>query len=251
MLKLRILVCALGALITCSVHAAPLTIDDFQTAQPGACIGGFPCNNPSSSSNEGIAGSMLGGFRNIEVTRSGGSSFGIVTVASNTFIYGMVLDPGYGRIIWDGDLNSSLNYALASIDLTGGGTRDSFRIRAQSDLGGTIILTVFSSSTAFSSLSIALPTTGSAYTDYIRNFGVLTPGAPTLVLTDLGLANTTTAADLNNITAITLFIDGTTVPQLDAQIQLLEVTAEIPEPGTYALISAGLLSLFALRRKRA
>jgi hypothetical protein len=242
----------LAFLASFAVQSAPLVIDNFQVAQ-GPLLVGPGGGNPldASSGASGLTTDLIGGFRNLEVTRTNGSQFGIASVSGGEFTFGMLTDNGYSRIIWDGDLNSSLNYALASIDLTGGVGRSAFRVRARSDIAGSVHLTVFSSATDYSTITFSLPGTGIAapYTEFMLSFASLVQGAPSVVTTDLGLGAATALADVTNITAITLFIDGTSLAGLDAQFQLLEV-ADVPEPATFALVGCMLAGLSVLRRQR-
>jgi len=234
------------------VQAAPLIIDNFQTNHP-ILFAGPGGGNPISSNSGvpgGAPGDILGDARNLKVTRTTGSSLGTAYVSGGELTVGMITDLGYSRIIWDGDLNSSLNYALA-VDLTGGGLRDRFHVRARSDLSGSVHLTVFTSATSYSSVTFSLPALGIAapYSDYNLLFTSLTMGAPALVAADLGLGAATAMADLTNITAITLFVDGTAIAGLDAQFQIVEVASGVPEPATLGLVGGVLLGVSLLRRR--
>ncbi len=253
MTRRLLVLCALTFLVALSVQPAPLTIDNFQTAHPFLFAG--PGGGNPLSADSGVSGlptDIIGGARNLAVTRTSGVNIGLASISGGELTFGMVTDLGYSRIIWDGDLNSSLNYALAAVDLTGGGLRTRFHVRARSDLAGSVHLTVFSSATDYSSITFALPAAGigASYTNLFPNFSSLVLGAPALVTSDLGLGAATAMADLTNITAITLHVDGTAIAGLDAQFQLVEVADNVPEPATFGLVGGMLFALALLHRRR-
>lgn len=245
---------ALAFLTAAVTPAANLTIDNFAVGQPiqFASDAFVPVNNSAS----GGATDIIGGDRNIEVTRTSGDLPGMTAVNSGHFIFGLLDGNGYSRIIWDGDTDNLLSFGLGSADLTLGGSASArFRIHARSDIAGSAHLTVFTSATSYSSITFLLPANGfgvTPFTEFNLAFSSLVQGAPSLVQNSLAIGVATSMASMSNINAITLFIDGTAPGSaaLDAQIDFIQVS-DVPEPATYALMAGGLFSLFALRRKRA
>lgn len=258
--KIRLVLLALGVLGIGFVQAAPLTIDDFENGTGGVCVGIGFAGCPGNSYNIGLSGAgIIGGARNVQLTRTTFTSGGFAQVDAGIFDFSLGSDNGYGRIIWDGDTNASLNFGsgdLGGIDLTGGGLRTAFRIGAKSDLPGLTYLTVFTSATDYSTITFALPGAGAGpgdpYTDLSLAFASMLSSAPALVRTNLGLAAALNPATLTNVHAIAFFLDGTAAGSagLDARIQFLETPDDvnIPEPGTNLLLGLGLVGAFALRR---
>ncbi len=257
--------------ITCllaaaSLSAAPIVIDAFGTDQNQIQVGpGQPGNNPWTAGSGVAAPDAIGGSRNISITRVSGNGSDTADVGLTPGVFTLstaAANNSVGRIIWDGDTNSSVNpTGLGGRDLTDGGTNTFLRLQARSDITGTIYITIFTSATAYSTVAITLPALGfgaTPFTEYIIPFSSFTQGAPANVTSStigFNLGAASGSANFTNVGAITLFVDGTGAGSagLDTQIRLLQADGPppVPEPVTLLLSGVGLGFIGLLRRRQA
>ena len=255
---------ALAALLATTLSAAPVVIDTFASTQGLVSVGPGTQANPLSNDAGVSSSSSLGGARNIGVTRVAGDGFDFVNVSTNLFeMNSAAADNATGKIIWDGDTNGTVNAAtgLGGVDLTAGGLNTGLRLRARSDVTGTIYITIFTSATSYSTVALTLPGQGfgsTPFTEFFLPFATFALGANATVTSNgvgFNLLTATGTANFTSVTAITLLVDGTgpNSAGLDTQIQLLQADTEssVPEPMTLALAGAGLGVLGILRRRRA
>src|SRR5439155_20006412 len=134
--------------------AGQTVIDDFQKGQTTLA------RAAAGTDSSAVSGAMLGGERDVAVTLSSGSSIS-AGVALGRFRFNQDAGvTGTAEIVWDGvDGNAtSLNpTGLGGVDLTAGG-QDAFLLGVNSlDQAATITFTVYSGTTASSSLILPLP----------------------------------------------------------------------------------------------
>lgn len=235
----------LALLLPVAAAAAPITIDNLTISQGLTSVGpGIPPSNPASN-DAGVTGStlnMIGGARNIQISRLGGDGQDSVRVSSNMFqLASFPDDVVTGQIIWDGGTDSAVNATgLGGIDLTDSGSNKLFRVMVRSDLAAPVTITVYTSATAFSTATFNLPALGFGAQPFTQ---VLVPFASFL-------QGGASAANFNSVGAITFFVDGSSVAGLDAQLQLIEAAADVPEPATYSAVGLALMAGSLLWRKK-
>jgi hypothetical protein len=230
--------------------AALITIDDFNTTQfLGIGPGGV---NPLTGSGGVLDGNVVGGARSVTITRTAGTGLQYVNVNSSIFEFNTgSADNAFGRILYDGDTNASLNTAGLNLNLSSSNYK--FRFDSKSDNPGTGYVVLFSSPTAYSYYQFALPDQGfaAAFSTQSIALSAFLQGAPALVQADLGLAVATSAVNLSQVGAIAVYFDGTAgaAAGLDAQLDLLELT-DVPEPASFGLVGGVLIAAAFARRFR-
>jgi hypothetical protein len=218
--------------ISGNARADGLVIDNF------SCADSLTTTGPVFTSSEISCPGSIGGFREDAIFFTGGTGSAASSLASNPpagAIAGTIGSnlTGDAIMIWSGSTTSGVAN-LPNLDLAG----DSILIQVESDLRGTLSVTLGSGPTMGNNLVFGgvMPATGfdSGFTN------VLIPLVnPT--------ATNGTGADLSDVTAIGLVIG---VPG-GGSFELQEVSAESPEPGTMALVlSAGMLVLFGKLKRR-
>ncbi|NEQ75776.1 MAG: PEP-CTERM sorting domain-containing protein [Okeania sp. SIO2C9] len=223
-----------------SAQAAPILLDDFSVNQDV----GFQPIDPviPSNSQVGPDGSILGGFRDMEVMGDADSFLetrmqatgGVLNFSNN------VGTNGSGMIVWDGDDDPTVvdEDGLGGIDLTGGvWPLDRILVEILSaDLGGLELeFTIYDLANGVSTLS--------------KNFAdpITTPETATFLFSDF-----TGNADFTSVGAIKLNIDGPA--EIDAQFDMIQVgkepRARVPEPLTSLWTLAGVSALAGLSVKK-
>lgn len=159
-------------------------IDDFDTTiQNVVANTGTPTDGNTAVT---AVGEAIGGERDLVVNHTAGANN--VTAAVNGGILSVSSDAGTSGnaiITYDGtDGNATTinnTNGLNNLDLTNGGTNLAFQFRAGSEAGNTIVVTVYSSPTNFSTFTTALPVTaGAAATqDLVIRFTDFTVGGGT------------------------------------------------------------------------
>ena len=234
---------AIGVGFAGSAQANPIVIDDFSEEQD---VGNLGINNfIPSSSQVGPAGSILGGFRDMQATGDADSfletrlqaQFGELSFSNN------VDTTGSGLIVWDGDDDPTVvdTTGLGGIDITqnnGWNLSGIFVDILSADLPGLELgFTIWDLDGNSSSLS--------------RMFGsaISTPLTESFLFGDF-LGN----ADFTNVGAIQLQLDGT--PEIDAKIANIRIDGEpavdVPEPMTsaVALFAVSVMGGVSLKRKQ-
>jgi len=223
-----------------SAQADPILIDDFDVNQDVGSLaidGAIP-----DSSQVGAAGTILGGFRDMQAT--GDADDWIETrlkVDNQSLTFSNDVDTnGFGTIVWDGNDDPTVldTMGLGGIDITqnNGSTLDSILMDIISaDLPGLEVnFTIYDMNSNTSSISRIFDTS------------ISTPQEETFFFDDFS-GN----ADFTNVGAIKLTLDGP--PEIDARIDLVEIGkgvkgvggTTIPEPSsilgllTFAAAGAG------------
>ncbi len=225
-----------------SAKAAPIIIDTFDVEQDVGLLG-IPMFIPSSS-QEGPDASILGGFRDMQVTGDADnfletrlqSTGGGLTFSNN------VETSGIGQIVWDGDDDPTTidPTGLGGIDITRNGDWDLDRIwldLVSADLPGLeLTFNIYDTNNNVSTLSRTF------------NNPVNAPVGVNFLFSDFA-----GAADFTNVGALELLIDGP--EEIDARIALVQIgqphgDVDIPEPLTSVLTLVGISALGGLSLKR-
>jgi len=206
--------------------------------------------NPSGVSGGNSHASILGGSRGISFSRTAGNGAeslnvdlggtGILEFASGSF------DTVTAFMQWDGDTNpNSLNASgLGGFDLSQGGANNRLVITQHADRPtnltnfGAITITLYSGAGNASSLTMQTINTA-----FLGPFIEIEFPFAAFVATQGAGAN------LANIGAIELSINGNNAPGLDLAFDFLEARS-IPEPATLLLVGAALVGAGLLRRRR-
>lgn len=229
-------------LVGLRLHGAPIMIDSFNNTIHFASVGFAPGTLSASSGTLTAGGESVGGARFFTITRTGdgNDSINVSSTLPGTFNFNLAAnDIGTGLIIWDGDSNSTIDHGL-SVDLTSGGLNAHIQTSVRSDLVAPVVVTVYSGAGNFSTFTFSSPGLGFAATPY--------------TVLNLAFAGFTvgggSGANFASVTAVTLFVDGSSTPGLDFQIDYIQAS-EIPEPATFAVIGLGLAGIgFAGLRRR-
>ncbi len=212
-------------------YANPDTLIDHFTSSQTVTVSGAG-TNPVTASGQLDDTNILGGERDILVTRTGGS--GIVEAYSNVAT-SSYLTHGQGAgtlgstlLTYDGnDSSNSLNpTGLNGKDLTNGGTDDRFQVLVPtSDQGAVLKITVWTNASSCSSQTITIST------------AVTNPTTLNFVYTGFTTGTgCTSAATFSNAGAIQLLIDGRSTTALDMTIDLITTAGA---PTSAVLLSGG------------
>lgn len=243
-----------------AVSGATIVIDEFTPTSSFVIVTGAPLGIKSASDSDAtVLGEAIGNERDIFVARTSSNS-GTVIVDTNGSIpgalsYGSGSDTtGWTLLTYDGVDNAAgtdtdpgapfvfdpqINYSgLGGLDLTGGGTNDAFHLATASDLGGSLLLTVYSSATNFSTALITIAADGAVLTfdDVFASFASFVMGV-----------GATGVADFTNVGAITMYLKGDTA-STDIAVDVFEVTA-IPLPAAAWIGMLGLGAVGFARRR--
>ncbi len=222
-MKSVLIVLSLTLIAAGAATAAPITIDDFSTAQI------IPAGLNGSVQNAGI----LGGERDV-IANGSGTTF---TATGGSAMMGTTGGPNFVLLDYDGvDGSTSSAYLLGDIDLTGGGINDSFQLNVAS-ISGSVDWTVRVAESA------------SSY-----NEGVVSISSPGIIQfsfaslsSQLGLG-----ADFTGVERVTLRFNFDTNESITVENFSVgsAQTRPVPEPSSGALFGLGLCAVAALRRKR-
>jgi uncharacterized repeat protein (TIGR01451 family) len=207
--------------------AQPIVIDDFSTNQAALALT-FPPAGTSASST--VAGTMLGGERDLLISLTSGVIAGnglSATVSTGFYSYSQdATIAGSGRVEWDGADGNATSLdptGLGGVDLTAGGTQNAFLVRLLSDdLPLPLVLDVHTDGANASTRSLALPGLIFASTDYVIPYSAFS------VLSGAG-------ASFNNVGALTLTV-GSPVTAPDLVIDLVSTISTLTAPKTVAVV---------------
>lgn len=205
-----------ASILLVSQATATILIDNFGTLQ-GPVFRTAPGDVGVPIGATIIGGGIIGTERDIRVdlisTTPAGSRI-TVSVAS----YNHSQDAGIrgtSRCVWDGADGDGIainHTGLGGVDLTDSGAQDALEVHVISaDLMSTIVFEVFTD--AGNSSSYLLNLVGGAFNDiYVIPYASF--------ITNLGAG-----ADFTNVGAISMFVDGSTVPSLDVIVDLIQTTS--------------------------
>jgi hypothetical protein len=230
------LVLSAAAWLCASEHAQALLIDDFSTAQTTAVT------QPAVTASNQVSGAnIVGGERDVEVTRVSGAGLAMVA-SSGVMAYGhTVPSQGSGSIIYDGvDGDAALDpTGLGGIDFTDAGISTGISIELLlNDPAAFLLLAAYSDALNFSTATVALP-------------GNIPPDPPTTLqipFTDFATAGGS-GADFASVGAFALWIDGSTLSALDVELNSIR-TLHVAEPSTGALALTALMGIAWMGRRR-
>src|SRR5262249_15172818 len=145
--------------------AAAIVIDSFDTPQSLAASGPPAGTKTDSGTVDVTAGTILGGERDVVLSRTSANA-GLVdldvstTVASGLAYASGSFTTGVALMSYDGNDDSATSFAatgLGGVDLTGGASGGAFHVVSTSDLGATLTITVFTNLTTCSVGSLPIP----------------------------------------------------------------------------------------------
>lgn len=234
------LVAVMVVSLTVVTAQADLIIDSFDTGQ-FVSVTGTPSGFKSATDTIAAA-EALGGERDIYLERTSANS-GSVSADVDTSLPGALTyssgssTTGNAIIVWDGsdsDATSLDATGLGGVDLTLGGTLNALAIRTTSDLGASLVLTIYKDAANYSAFTQAVPADGTfTLQDFVipfASFGVV--GG--------------TGADFTNVGAISLKVVGTTA-NVDLAVDFIKA---VPEPTSGLLVGLATLAAgLVLKRK--
>ena len=225
-----------------AAQAGPvLVVDSFTTTQGSLVDNTINAGGGVWSSVSTAGTDILGGQRDLYVESTSGGPIGGETTEGKVVVAlngdGVLRTDATGgasgvvKVRWDGsNTGAATNVAgLGSLDLlTQGYGAFGFNFLTSS-AGIPVTLTVWSGGNAYSSTKSTF-NTGTSFSSILFNFG--------------GFG----AADFDDIGAIELSLDASNAAGFDVFVTMVNA---IPEPGSIALLGAGLLGLAGLRRRKA
>ncbi|MCB1032390.1 MAG: IPTL-CTERM sorting domain-containing protein [Acidobacteria bacterium] len=195
-----------GCLVALPAMAAPVTVDDFSTAQAQISA------PPAASSSVGGAG-VLGTNRDLELDRISGAGSDTAEVSGGSLLFTVAAgDVGALTVTYDGDTDPDTFDAsgLGGADLTGGGTNGGLRINAAVAANpASLVVEVFTDAANSSTAAVLLPV--GAAQDFHLAFSEF-------------LVGDGTGADFADVGAVVLKLQG----EDGAVVTLNEIVAAVP-----------------------
>ena len=232
--------CLMSILVPCGAFAT-MYVDHFTGPPLGQAITQVGVGTTTSYAT-GLGASSLSGTRFLAVTKDPGSTGGSHAVDLNNVAFPSVMADsleagvrGATRVIWDGNNNNTVEYTMAPVDLTQGGTQNVIDVRVLSnDLLGSMTLN-FGDGATNKSYTFILP-------DYYNPY----PN-PRLFPVDVIIPfSAWSGVDFTQIRGGAMFL--ALKPEEDLRIDFISTTY-VPEPATFILLGAGLIGAFAMRRR--
>jgi len=210
-------------LFTASVAQADIVIDAFDSNQA------VEADGPMTASDSLNPAGVLGGERDISVTVTSGGYIGFDVNLSNLGSINYNADggtTGKALIVYDGaDASPAINYTgLGGVSLTVDGA-DRFNVGLTSDLGATVVITVYTDATHFSTATVAENVAGLSevlFSSFAQGAGAAGP------------------ADFVSVGAITILIDAP-IAATDAVVNYFATGSPVPpqEVPTFQPLSPG------------
>jgi hypothetical protein len=213
-------VCIAGLFGT-SVSQATIVIDPFTAEQSVEVFGGPP--GPASAFDSLNPAGVVGGERDVLLTRTSDNAGGVAGDVSLSLVGAIayasdVRTTGNALVVYDGvDADAAINFTgLGGVDLTESGQNTRFEVGVTSDLGASVVITVYTDSTRYSTATVPVPADPS-YTFTIAQ----------VPFASFSVAGSNGGADFANVGAITVAIDGS-IAATDVLVNYFVSTGDIP-----------------------
>jgi len=228
--------------------SAVVLIDSFGPTGHGFIVTGPPSGFLSGAFIAATAlGEAVGDEREIYVERTSaneGTVSGDADMSlSGRFAYSSGIGTtGNALLTWDGaDVSTTLApTGLGSVDLTQAGANNSLHVSRASDLGATLVFTVYTDGSNYSTFSLGVPANPFVFSSSFVPFAGFTVAGGT-------------GADFTDVGAITLQVLASGIEGTDVGIDFFEATfndaGSVPEPGVVTLRLVG-GALAGIRRSR-
>ncbi len=221
-------------LMTAALPAGATVIDSFDTAQPEVTLQA-PGQIGQTLGNAQAAPEALGGIRNYQATLLGGTTGNRIRAFVGGGLYNHVQDPsvtGRSMLIWDGNSTpltvdpTGLRFGgMTGVDLTDGGVANALEVRLEfADLGALLQMEVYTDANNRSVHQLSITSTATQQI-FIVPFSAFTQSS--------GAAG---PADLTNVGAVTVRVDGASTAALDVQLDLLQTIPTLIAEKSAALL---------------
>lgn len=237
MKKQLLAACLLSILVPCSAFAT-VYIDHFSAPTDGQSLTLTEAGSASSFTSS-LGSSTLSGTRYLQIDKTVESGGSYAVDINNTDYPSLLASSlesgavGTARVIWDGNSDGIIDYAMAPVDLTEGGLNNAIDFRIISnDKPGQVTLNFGDGTTSFD-YTFSLPDYRSAYP--------LDISIPFTEWTDV---------DFTQIKGAGLFLD--LLASQDLRIDSISAgsdSAPVPEPSTFLLLGAGIAGIGIMKRR--
>lgn len=240
---------ATSLLALASTTASAITIDDFSVDQ--AAVHAFGAASPAEGFSIVSGAGIIGGEREMLSVKTGGSNFGMVFAAAGASNNGELSHSqssqttGYSLLLWDGSEGQrGLDFGLGADFSTEDGIDFLLTDVDSFGLGLTVKMYLFTSATEYSEAVLPINAGVGSEEILFTDFNVGTGNALQNSSQALFIPSQAAISGVNfsQINAIALLIDGTTSPDADTSLDLLET---FQSPPTSIPLFSSLLMLFA------